>query len=48
VSFDFPIVNDDVLESNETFYLNIVPSNQVTPGTSVQATVTILNDDSKH
>ena len=47
VSFDVTIINDTVLENNETFSLTIIgdslPEN-VTLGKITQATVTIVND----
>ena len=49
--FDVSITDDDIFENNETFDLIIniysLPSN-FTTGDISQATVIILNDDSKH
>lgn len=49
-SYDVVISNDILLEDNETFYLVISPSSLpsgVTVGDINQATVIIINDDSK-
>ena len=48
--YDITILDDNVLEENETFYLLINPSTlprSVTVGTINQAGITIINDDSK-
>ena len=50
VSFDVNVTNDDILESNETFNLNIISSSvpdQVIIGNPKQSTVTIVDYDSK-
>ena len=50
VSFDVPITNDNILESNETFSLNIISSSvpdQVIIGNPRQSAVTIVDNDSK-
>ena len=50
IPFDVPITNDDVLENNETFSLNIISSSvpdQVIIGNPRQSTVTIIDNDSK-
>ena len=50
VSFDIQIADDNILEDNETFTLNIVNSslpNGITAGNPSQATVIIRNDDCK-
>ena len=48
VSFSIPIIDDQVLEQNEMFIIGIsmLPNNAIS-GESSQATVTIVNDDSK-
>ena len=49
-SYDITILDDNVLEENETFYLLINPSTlprSVTVGDINQAGITIINDDSK-
>ena len=50
VSFDVPIIDDNMVENNETFDLTIVSSssNKVTLGSSVHATLTIFDNDCKH
>ena len=48
--FEIPITDDNTLELDETFTLNIDPSSiptQVTVGGTGASTVTITNDDSK-
>ena len=49
-AFDIPITNDSVFEYNENFMLAInspaLPTD-ILVGTTDQATVTIVNDDSK-
>jgi len=47
VSFNVPITNDNILETNEQFQLNIENSlpDHVTPGNLSQAIVTIKDDD---
>ena len=48
--FDIPITDDDILEGNENFMITIDPSmlpDNVTVGDPGQATVTIVDDDSK-
>lgn len=50
VILDVPIINDDIVETNESFILTIDPSSlpsNVVVGDPYEATVTILNDDSK-
>ena len=50
VSFNVPITDDNTLELDETFTLNVNPSllpAQVTVGSTGASTVTITNDDSK-
>ena len=50
VSFDVPITNDNIQESNETFSLNIISSSvpdQVIIGNPRQSAVTIVDNDSK-
>ena len=50
VQFSVMIYNDNILEGNENFTLTINPSSLpsgVTVGDPSQATVTIVNDDSK-
>ena len=50
VSFDVNVTNDDILESNEKFNLNIISSSvpdQVIIGNPKQSTVTIVDNDSK-
>ena len=48
VSFDISIIDDEILEQNESFNLGLcsLPDNVIVGDVS-QATVTILNDDSK-
>ena len=48
VSFSVPIIDDQVLEQNEMFIVRIsmLPNNAIF-GESSQATVTIMDDDSK-
>lgn len=50
VQFDVPITNDNILESNETFILNIM-SNSVPDKLIIsdprESTVTIVDNDSK-
>ena len=50
VSFDVSIIDDNMVENNETFDLTIVSSssNKITLGSSVQATLTIFDNDCKH
>ena len=48
VPFDVPIINDNVLEANESFNLTINSSslpNRVTVTNPYQATVTIVDND---
>ena len=50
VPFDIPINDDSILEDDENFMITIDPNSLptgVTPGNPNQATVTIVNDDSK-
>ena len=50
VSFDVKITNDDTLESNETFSLNIISSSvtdRVIISNPRQSAVTIVDNDSK-
>ena len=50
VPFDVPITNDDILERNETFSLNIISSSapdRVIIGNPRQSAVTIVDNDSK-
>ena len=50
VPLDIPITNDNILESNETFSLNIISSSvpdRVTIGSPGQSAVTIVDNDSK-
>ena len=49
VPFDIPIINDMILEDDENFTITIDPSlpTGVTVGTPDQATVTIVDEDSK-
>ena len=50
VSFDVPIINDNVLEDNKNFILTIRSSSlpdRVTRGTLGQATITIVDNDGK-
>ena len=50
VPFDVNITNDDTLESNETFSLNIISSSvpdRVTISSPRQSAVTIVDNDSK-
>ena len=50
VSYDIIVLNDNVLEGNETFYVFINPvtlPRDVTVGDIYQAGITIINDDSK-
>ena len=51
VSFNVPVLEDKVLEGNETFNLIIDPSsltnNKITVGDPDQATVTIVDNDGK-
>ena len=50
VTFNVTIIEDNILEHNESFSLGIDPltvPNRVTVGSSGDTTVTILNDDSK-
>ena len=50
VSYDIIILNDNVLEGDETFYVFINPATlprDVTVGDINQAGITIINDDSK-
>ena len=50
-AFNATIISDDnILEESETFYLNVNSSslpNDITAGNPFQATVTIMDDDSK-
>ena len=49
-SFDVSIIDDNILESNETFSLNIIHHllpTKVTRGNPKTSTVTIVDDDSK-
>ena len=50
-TFDVPINDDNILEGNEDFILNIdgasLPTG-VTAGSPDEATVTIVDDDGKH
>jgi len=50
VTFDVPITDDSILESNENFMLTInqpsLPTG-VSPGDPSEATVTIVDDDGK-
>ena len=49
-SFDVPIINDSILESDEDFILTINPStlpSDVSVGSYDNTVVTITNDDSK-
>ena len=50
MSFDVPIIDNNIVESNKTFNLTIVRSlsNKVVLGSSIQATVAIFDNDSKH
>jgi len=51
VSFDVRIINDGIPEGNEDFTVTINPSSlpdDITPGTSNSATVTIRDDESKY
>ena len=41
------IINDTILESNETFTLTIDPPSDVTSVDPSEATVTIVDDDSE-
>ena len=50
VPLDIQITNDNILESNETFSLNIISSSvpdRVTIGSPGQSAVTIIDNDSK-
>ena len=48
-SFSIPIIDDQVLENDESFTLHMAPLPvNVIVGDFSQATVTILNDDSKY
>ena len=50
VPFDVPVINDNILEHNETFSLIIWSTSlpdQVIIGNPRQSTVTIIDDDSK-
>ena len=50
VLFDVPIINDDLLEYNEEFILNINQSSlpfNVYVGSTYQTTVMIVDDDGK-
>ena len=50
ISFDVPIINDDLLEYNEEFILNINQSSlpfNVNVGSTYQTTVMIVDDDGK-
>lgn len=50
-SFDVKIINDDIFDENETFYVTIDPLSLpygVVLGNIASATVTILDDDSKY
>ena len=50
VSFGVNIINDDILENNEIFSLNIISSSvpdQVIIGSPRQSAVTIVDNDSK-
>jgi len=50
VTFDVPIVDDDILENDEDFDLTIVRGSLpdgVTRGNPGTSTVTIINDDGK-
>ena len=49
VSFDISVIDDDILEHNESFNLGLcsLPDNVIV-GDISQATVTIVNDDSKY
>ena len=50
IAVNATIINDNILEENEIFYLTINSSSfpdDVTAGNPFQATVTILNDDCK-
>ena len=51
ISFDVPIIDDNILEQSETFNVSIDPISLpygVTLGSTESAVVTILDDDSKH
>ena len=50
VLFDVNITNDDIVESNETFSVSIIPSSvsdQVIMGNPRQSAVTIVDNDGK-
>ena len=50
ISFDIPIINDNILESHESLTLTISPESLpklVSHGNPDKAIVTIVNDDSK-
>ena len=50
VTFNVTIIEDNILEHNESFSLSVDPltlPNRVTTGGSGNTTVTILNDDGK-
>ena len=50
VSFDVPIIDDNILEDNENFSLVIIPEslpNLLSHGNPSMATMIIVNDDSK-
>ena len=48
VSFTIPIIDDHILEQDETFYLSLQSlTDNVIVGDISQATVTIMNDEGK-
>lgn len=50
VSFDVSVINDDILENNETFDLIIMSRSlpdKVTRGNLKMSTITIIDNDSK-
>jgi len=50
ITFNVPIIDDNILEGNEIFHLTIDPSSlpeDVSVGSPVLATVTIVDDDCK-
>ena len=50
ISFDVPINDDSVLETNETFHLDIIPSSlpsRVSQSDPSQADISIIDDESK-
>ena len=46
-SLDISITNDNIVEMNETFSLNIIPPNDITATDPNTAVVTIVDDDSE-